>query len=260
LGHLFVCALVLGFTGASWSAFAQDTADGQSLSQAASDPTASLMSFQFQGSYNPNYHNAPGADGSSLQFRAAIPFALGSTSNIARLTLPYITDTPGGANGLADATLFNLTVFDQPWGRYGLGAVALMPTGTNGISSEKWGLGPAFGFTARTDKLIWGAFNQNIFTVAGDDARPDVDVSIIQPIFNYSLGDGWSVGTSEMTFTYDWNRNEFVSLPLGFKVSKLTTIGRQKVQFTGSYERNFYDEGVAVEDTIQFIVKLLVPK
>ena len=33
-------------------------------------------------------------------------------------------------------------------------------------------------------KLIFGIFNQNIFTIAGDDARPDVNVSIIQPIVN----------------------------------------------------------------------------
>ena len=112
-----------------------------------------------------------------------------------------------------------------------------------------------YGLIRKTGPDVW-----DIGGVAGDDARPDVDVSIIQPIFNYSLGDGWSVGTSEMTFTYDWNRNEFISLPLGVKVSKLTTIGGQKVQFTGSYERNFYDEAVAVEDTVQFIVKLLVPK
>jgi hypothetical protein len=233
---------------------------GQDLSQAASDPTASIMSFQLQNLYSPSYHNAPGADGNVVQFRAAIPFALGNTNNIARLTVPYITDSPSGANGFSDATLFNLTTFDQPWGRWGAGIVALLPTGKDGLSAEKWGLGPAAGFTVADNKLLWGLFNQNIFTVAGKDSRPDVNVSIVQPIFNYSLANGWSVGTSEMSVTYDWDKSEFISLPLGFKVAKLTKIGSQRVQFIGSYEMNFYDTGVTKEETVQFTVKLLVPK
>lgn len=241
-------------------ASAQEIADGkQSLSQAASDPTASIMSFQFQEFYTPNYYNAPSAKGNTLQFRAAIPFTVLGHNNIARLTVPYITKSPSGLSGFNDATLFNLTTFDESWGRWGVGAVALLPTGESGISAEKWGLGPAFGFTAHHDKILWGLFNQNIFTVAGDSSRPDVNVSIIQPIFNYSLPDGWSIGNSEMTFNYDWEQNKFTSLPLGVKLAKLVKIGKHRVQFIGSYERNFYDTGVAPSDKIQFTMKLLVP-
>lgn len=253
-GLAFVCVL-------AGNATAQDTTEGgQSLSQAASDPTASIMSFQLQNYYTYSYHNAPDTDGNVVQFRAAIPFELGNTSNIARLTLPYVTDSPSGLSGLSDTTLFNLTTFNRSWGRWGVGAVALLPTGEDGLSTEKWGLGPAAGFTARGNNILWGLFNQNIFTVGGDDARPDVNVSIIQPIFNYSLPNGWSVGTSEMSLTYDWDRDEFISLPLGIKVAKLTTIGNQRVQFIGSYEKNFYDTGVTADETLQFTVKLLVPK
>lgn len=251
-GLVLVCVL-------AGSATARDaTNGGQSLSEAASDPTASIMSFQLQDYYTYSYHNAPDADGNVLQFRAAIPFALGGTSNIARLTLPYVTESPGGISGLSDTTLFNLTTFDRSWGRWGVGAVALLPTGEDGLSTEKWGLGPAAGFTARGNGILWGLFNQNIFTVGGDDSRPDVNVSIIQPIFNYSLPNGWSVGTSEMSITYDWDGGEFVSLPLGVKVAKLTKIGNQRVQLIGSYEKNFYDTGVTADETLQFTVKLLV--
>jgi hypothetical protein len=105
-----------------------------------------------------------------------------------------------------------------------------------------------------------GLFNQNIFTVAGDDTRPDVNISTVQPILSHPLGQGWSIGLSDMSFVYDWDQNKFVSLPLGVKVSKLTKISGLPVQWQLSYERNFYDNGTGPRDTIGLTAKLLVPK
>lgn len=248
----------LAFAGVASATLAQDSGS-QSLASQASDPTASLMSFQFQDFYSPNMYNSSGSQ-NVAQFRAAVPFALGGVNNIARVTLPYVTRNAAGRSGLGDATLFNLATFDRSWGRFGIGAVALLPTGADGISAEKWGLGPAAGLVAQKDWGLLGLFNQNIFTVAGDDSRPDVNISTLQPILSVPLGNGWSVGTSEMTFVYDWDRDEFTSLPLGVKISKLTTINSLPVQWQLSYERNFYDTGSGPRDTIGLTAKLLVPK
>lgn len=231
----------------------------QSLSSQASDPTASLMSFQLQDYYSANLHNSSGSQ-NIVQFRAAVPFQLGATNNIARLTLPYVTQNAAGRSGFADATVFNLTTFGRDWGRFGIGLVALLPTGADGISAEKWGLGPAAGFMAQPDWGLFGLFNQNIFTVAGDDAKPDVNISTLQPIVKVPLGGGWTVGTSDMSFVYDWDRSEFISLPVGVSVSKLVKMSGKPVQFQMSYERNFYDSGTGPKGTIGFIAKLLVPK
>ena len=146
------------------------------------------------------------------------------------------------------------------WGRFGVGAVALLPTGEDGLSAEKWALGPAAGFAKQEKWGLWGLFNQNLFTIAGDDDRPDVNLSTIQPVFNYNLGNGWSAGTSEMVFVYDWEASEFNSLPLGIKVSKLVKGGGLPWQWSLSYEHNFYDEAVSAADTVSFTLKLLVPK
>jgi hypothetical protein len=233
--------------------------DGQSLESQASDPTASLMSFQLQDFWSPAIHNSDDTL-NIVQLRGAIPFTLAGVNNIARLTLPYVTDSPAGETGLGDMTIFNLATFNRPWGRYGVGVVALLPTGVDGVSADKWGLGPAVGFTARPSWGLIGVFNQNIFSIAGDDDRPDVNLSTLQPILNVPLGNGWAAGTSEMTIVYDWDRDEFISLPLGVKLSKLADLGGRPVQFQASYEHNFYDDGVGPKDTIGFTVKLLVPK
>jgi hypothetical protein len=245
---------------AASSALAQDGDGNESLSQEANDPTAALMALQLQDSYSPSVHNTGGASQNFLQFRAAIPFELGGLQNIFRLTLPYFTDTPSGNTGVSDTVVFDLVTFDRSWGRFGVGAVGLIPTGAEGLSAEKWGLGPAVGFTAKSGKLLWGLFNQNVFSFAGNADLADVNTSVFQPIATLGLGDGWSTGFSEMSITYDWDRNAWISLPLGVKLAKLQKFGTTPVQFTAQYEHNFAQDFTAPEDIYSLTVKILMPK
>lgn len=237
-----------------------ETNESQSLDQAANDPTASLMNVQIQNLYLGSYHLLDNVDGNAVLLRSAVPFKTGDLKHIARLTLPFITDSPSGKTGVGDLVLFDLLVFNKSWGRWGLGPVLLAPTASDDLlGSEKWGLGPAVGFTASQPGFLWGLFNQNIFTIAGNDDRDNVDVSILQPIINYSLPNKWSISGSEMNITYDWNASRWSNLPLGLKLSKLIKFGKQPVQFSGSYEYNFADDAVSPEWTVNLAVKFLFP-
>lgn len=233
---------------------------GQSLDQAANDPTASLMNIQVQNLYSGDYHLLANEAGNTLLLRSAIPFKTGDIKHIARATLPLITNSPSGESGVGDLVLFDLLVSDQPWGRWGAGAVLLAPTASNdALGAEKWGIGPAIGFVAREPGFMWGAFNQNIFSFAGNDARADVNISIVQPIVNYSLPNKWSIGTSEMNITYDWDQNDWTALPLGIKLSKLHKFDKLPVQFSGSYETNFADDYISPKWTLNLGMKFLFP-
>jgi len=245
----------------SYSAFAEEPAkDGQSLEQAASDPTASLMSVQIQNVYAGDYHKLADESGNTILLRSAVPFKTGPLNHIARATLPIITHSPSGKSGLSDLALFDLIVFNQSWGRWGIGPVMLMPTATDSqLGARKWAIGPAVGFVARSEKLMWGIFNQNLFTFAGDKDREDVNVSILQPIMNVSLPDKWSIGLSEMNITYDWEKSDWTALPLGMKLAKLVKFGKLPVQFSGAYEYNFERHYAAPMWTVNFTVKLLFP-
>lgn len=239
---------------------AQEGEAGQSLEQAASDPTASLMAVQVQNVYSGSYHLLDDESGNLVQLRAALPFEAFGLNHIARITLPYVTDSPSGKTGLSDTVLFDLVVFEEAWGRWGLGPVMLFPTATDdALGAEQWAIGPAVGFTARQPWLLWGLFNQNLFSFAGNGDREDVNLSILQPLLNVSLPDKWSVGASEMNVTYDWTKGAWVNLPLGMKVAKLVKFGDLPVQFSGSYEYNFADDEVAPEWAVNFTVKFLFP-
>ena len=258
---LVIIVLICIFVFSSALVMAKDKKqDGQSLDQAANDPTASLMSVQIQNLYIGDYHNLDNESGNIILLRSAVPFKTGSLNHIARATLPIVTSSPSRESGLGDLVLFDLLAFDKSWGRWGAGIVGMAPTASDDtLGAGKWAVGPAVGFVARSQKLMWGAFNQNLFSFAGDDDRDDVNVSILQPIVNYSLPNKWSIGVSEMNIAYDWERSAWTSLPLGMKVNKLVRFGNLPVMFSGSYEYNFQDDYVAPEWTINFTLKFLFP-
>lgn len=234
--------------------------DGQSLDQAANDPTASLMNVQLQNLYSGDYHNLDDENGNTFQIRSAVPFKTGSLKHIARMTLPIVTNSPSGENGLGDMVLFDLIAFDKSWGRWGAGLVTLLPTASDDkLGSGKWGAGPALGFVARDSKFMWGVFNQNLFSFAGDSDRDDVGLSIFQPIVNISLPNKWSIGLSEMNISYDWEKSDWTSLPLGVKINKMVRLGELPTMFSGSYEYNFQDDYVGPAWTVNFTLKLLFP-
>jgi hypothetical protein len=245
---------------ASQAAAASETDGGdQSLGQAAEDPTASLMSVQIADWYTATFHHLDGEDANTVVLRPAVPFKTGGLNHILRVTAPFITDHPALDSGLSDITVFDLVVFNQSWGRWGVGPVALVPTGGSHRGGEKWALGPAVGFTARHEGLLWGLFNQNLFSFAGENDARRVGVSVLQPILSYGLGSGWSVGCSEMTLSYNWEAGQWSSLPLGGKVSKLVKFGRLPVQFGVQYERDFADEEAGPRDTVRSTIKFLFP-
>ena len=138
-------------------------------------------------------------------------------------------------------TLFDMTVFPASWGRYGVGVVGAIPLAEG---NEQWSLGPALGFVNNTMSkgLNLGLFNQNLFRVAGDDDRPYTRISSLQPILNYSMGDGWNIGTGDIQYIYDWESTQWVSLPIGIQVGKLHKFGKLPVIFSLQYVYNFADE------------------
>lgn len=143
---------------------------------------------------------------------------------------------------------------------FGLGVVALVPAGETGLSAEKWSIGPAASAVFQKPWGLFSHFNQNLLTVAGDDGRPDVDISSLKPIVKAPLDQARSAGLSEMNFVYDWDGRGFTAQPLCCKIAELTKIGGKSVRLQLSYERNFYCSRTGPKDTIGLAAKLLSPK
>ncbi len=212
------------------------------LAQKANDPTAPLMAVQIIDGYTADYyHSLEGESANNILLRAAYPYKWGEYNHIARVSQPINTSTPTGDTGLEDMTLFDMTVFPASWGRFGLGIVGGIPLADG---HDQWSLGPAIGFVNNSiaKGLNLGLFNQNLFRVAGEDDRPSTKISSLQPILNYSMGDGWNIGTGDIQFIYDWESTQWVSLPLGIQLGKLVKFGQLPVILSAQYVHNFADE------------------
>ena len=259
-------ALEFGLTprcAAVWLALAAAAASAQTsnddLAAKASDPTASLMSFQLYDWSSPSLR---GVDGSQNQvvFRAAIPFVLFGSDNIFRVTQPYVSSSPAGRRGFGDTQVFNLTVFGTDWGRWGLGLSGSLPTGGDGLTADKWTLGPALGFVDSSTKGInWGLFTQTFFSIAGKADAPAVGILNLQPIFSYQLGGGRSLSLGNSALVYDTRQSRWQSLAAGLNYGQVLSLWGQKWRPNAEIDHDFQDRLGNPRWTFRVGVALLLP-
>lgn len=238
-------------------AVAQPASDDE-LAAKATDPTAALMSLQVNDWYTASHH---GLDDTAnyVVLRAAIPFRLAGAQHIFRITQPYATSSPAGS-GFADTTVFDLMVFDQPWGRWGVGLAATLPTGDNGLTTDKWTAGPALGFVNSSSKQYnWGAFVQTFFSFAGKSSARDVGLVNIQPIFSYRLGQGRSLSLGNSAFVYDTERSRWAALQLAVNYGQVTSFWGHKWRPNAEIGYDFQDDVGNPKWTIRLGLTLLLP-
>jgi hypothetical protein len=227
------------------------------LSRRATDPTASPPTFSLINDVTFNYRNL--ADGTpvddtgyALRFQPVIPFRAWGVANILRMTIPYQISGPS-PDGLGDVTVFDMVILPQSWGRLGIGVVGSFAAATSDVSAHA-SAGPAIGLVAAVSKkLNLGLFNQNLF---GDG----VSISQIQPIAAYQLGSGWSLSLGDLQWPYDWDRNEFVSMPIGVQLGKVLPVLGQPMRFALNPQYDLKDLPGASRFKILFTIQLLLPE
>ena len=251
------CLLAAGSASIAEELIAPTPSEADELARRATDPTASPMNFAFINNFTTSYFDR--ADGSSvdetgylLKFQPVLPFKAWGVANILRMTLPYQVSGPG-PGGLDDVTIFDLLIFPQSWGRLGVGVVGSFSARTDDVDSHAAG-GPAIGFVARvTDALNVGLFNQNLF-------GNDVSISQFQPIAAYMLGHGWSLSLGDLQWPYDWDRHEFLSMPIGVQLGKVVPIAGQPMRFAVNPQYDLKDQPGGPRASIQVTVQILVPE
>jgi len=240
----------------STSAFAQapppksSGGDANELSRQATDPTASLMSFNLISDFQTSYYGLEDS-GYEFRFQPVIPFRAFGASNILRTVIPIQGSGPGD-EGLKSVSIFDLVVLPQSWGRFGIGPVMSLAESSSDAPS-KFSIGPAVGAVAPVSKrLNLGAFTQNLFA-------SEVAITQIQPIVAYQLGGGWALSAGDLQFAYDWERDEWVSIPIGFQIGVVRSIGGQPFRLSVNPQWNLKDITGANKSKIVFTLVLLAP-
>lgn len=230
-----ICSTVL-LTASIGSAVAQES--GADLAKKLSNPIASLISVPFQFNYDRGFGPEDG-NREVLNIQPVIPISLNEDWNIiSRTIMPVIwqNDIAGNSGhqfGLGDITqsLFFSPKQPGPGGIiWGAGPVFLIPTATDDLlGTGKWGAGPTAVALKQGGPWTYGMLANHIWSFAGQNDRPDVSSTFLQPFLSYTTPDAWTFSLNTES-SYDWTHDEW-SVPINFQVSKLVKFGEQPVSF-----------------------------
>jgi hypothetical protein len=209
------------------------------LAKQLANPIASLISMPFQSNFDFDVGDDDGFR-YTLNTQPVIPFAISDRWNLISRTILPITYQAGVLPGMGDQFGLGDTVqslFFSPrevgpggW-IWGVGPVFLLPTATDDLlGSDKWGAGPTGVVLKQQGPWTYGLLANYIDTVGGDDDRPDVRSTFLQPFL--SRIEGSITYTANFEGTFDHEADQW-TLPLHLTVSKVMRIGTQLVSFGG---------------------------
>ena len=211
-------------------------ADAAEVAKKLANPIASLVSVPFQNNLDVGIGEHNGSR-NTLNIQPVIPISLSSKLNlIGRVVLPLITQQDVSAkdvreSGFADAIVsaFLSPAVPKNGVVWGAGPCFLVPVATNDLlATKKLGVGPTAVILKQAHGWTVGALINQIWSVAGNKDRPDVNQMFFQPFagYNWKSGAGLVVN-SEMT--KNWQGQTFTAF-LNPMVNGITKIGKQMVQ------------------------------
>lgn len=193
-----------------------------------------------------------------LNLRAQIPLAAsppitnllasGRALSLVKLKVPIVLSAPSStgveaATGAGDVTATWVGGFGTQVSRWAAGVAFKFPTGSGSLGSGKWSVGPALGYTTESGLWTFGMYTQSFFSYAGSGARSPVAQTQLQPNVSVALPGGWSVGTSDMKFTYDYDQGSFANVPVGIRIAKRIEMGARRLNAYFEAEKNLKISG-----------------
>ena len=243
-----------------------DPSSAVELAKKLSNPVASLVSVPFQFNWDTGI-GPKNADRLILDIEPVIPFSLNQDWNlISRTILPVIhlgstAEGISSASGLGDVVQSFFFSPNEEVGGWilGGGPVILVPTATDdAFKSKQWGLGPTVVGLRQHDGWTYGALVNHVWGLNNPDDRAQVNATYLQPFLTFTTPKAvtYAVNTES---SYDWKSEQW-TVPINASVSKLTSIGDQKVsfQFGGRYYADAPEGGP--DWGLRFTTTFLFPK
>lgn len=213
-----------------------------SIAKKLANPVAALISIPFQWNWDDRIGAREDISRLTLNIQPVIPFSLSKDWNlISRTILPVIhqNDDNGRINqnrfdngvdfGDSLQSLFLSPATPGKLGLiWGLGPVALLPTGTNTFTTaNQWALGPTGVVLKQKGPWTVGVLANHLWSVQNHGRLSDVNTSFVQPFISYTTPSAWSA-TLQTETTYDWQGQQW-AVPINLLVAKILKVGDQLV-------------------------------
>lgn len=231
--------LVLLTTLTAFLAYGQEdpkpASDAAEVAKKLANPVASLISVPFQNNLDVGIGESNGSR-NTLNVQPVIPIKLSAKLNlITRIVLPIISqhDIFGEGtqqSGLSDAVVSGFFSPAEPKNGvvWGAGPALLVPIATDDrLGTKKFGVGPTALILKQANGWTYGALVNQIWSVAGDEERADVNQMFLQPFlaFNWKSGAGLGLNSE---ITQNWEGATTTAF-LNPTISGITRLGKQIV-------------------------------
>ncbi len=243
---------------------ADEKAQAAELAKKLQNPVASLIQVPIQNNWDFGIGSA-NAMRYTANVQPVVPFSLNDDWNlVTRTIVPVIyAESPviGGSSkfGLGDIVqsfFFSPKAPVNGWILAG-GPVLLYPSGTDGLSADKWGAGPTALALKQENGWTYGFLMNHLWSYAGS-GNAEVNATFIQPFVSYTTKTFTTFGVNTES-TYDWNNHQW-TVPLNASVSQLLKVGKQPIQL--SLGAKYYADGPSggPDWGLRFAVTFLFPK
>ena len=263
-----LCAIFIGIGALGPAVLPVWAQESSEIAKQAQNPIASLISVPIENDFNPQT-GIKKDDSYVLELKPVIPVRLSNDwTMITRTVIPVIQvpDLAPGVDGTAGVGDVQLSLFLSPAKAgaviWGAGPVISFPTASQEIlGTKKVSVGPTVVVLRSQGHWLFGTLVQNLFSVAGPAARPDVNQMLLQPFANYNLRHGWYL-TSSPIITANWevSPNQRWVVPVGGGVGKIVHFGKLPVNMYTQFFRNVESPDGTTHWSARFQAQLLFPK
>lgn len=242
--------------------YAQDT-----LAKPSQNKLANLMQLPFQNNTTFGV-GSKDAIANVLNIQPVYPVTVGGINIINRAILPVVYQGErfageGTNSGLGD---LSYTAFLSPGETgeviWGIGPSLLLPTATaDRLGTGKWSAGVGVVVLTMPGRWVIGMLAQNVWSVAGEDVRMDVNRLLAQYFINFNLEHGWYL-TSSPIITADWKTTSGSRwvVPVGGGVGKIFRLNDIPIDAQFQAFRNVEKPTGGGDWGIRLEFKLLFPK
>ncbi len=265
-------ARVLLVLAASSTSAAQEQGDTSELARAAQNPIAAMISLPFQN--NTNFNVGPEKRTQNiLNIQPVVPVRVSREWNLVTRTIVPVISQPefvpgqGRTNRIGD---IQFSAFFSPktpaasgW-IWGAGIIAQLDTASDdALGAGKGGLGPTAVALKMDGQWVYGALVNNIWSVAGDSGRADVNTMLIQPFVNYNFPDKpgrYLTFAPIMTANWEADSNDRWTVPLGLGIGQIMKWGEQPVNLQASAYYNVETPANGADWQLRIQMQFLFPK